>query len=78
MRLTTLKAIGALAIALAVVFASTKLLGVLAVEVGGSVSSQLYKLADIETKSPPKAESTGKPRYYRYVDGPNGPTLVHK
>ena len=82
MRLTTqsdmtrLKAIGTLLIALVAVIVSTKVLGLFALEVGGSASSQINRL--ITEAKPAKPELAGTTRHYRLVDGPGGPTLVPK
>ena len=81
MRLTTqsgiirLKAVGILLLALATVFVSTKALGPIAMDVGGAAYSEINRLI-IEPKPPAKAELAGTTRYYKYVDGPDGPRLV--
>ena len=83
MRLTTqsdiarLKAVGLLLMALAAFLVSTTALGPFAMELGGSAFSEINKLI-IEAKPPARAELAGTTRYYKVVDGPDGPRLVPK
>ena len=75
MHLATLKTIGTLVLLLVAVVLSAKFFGPLAVEVGQSASKQLYTTASTDSKSA-KADDLRKPRYYRVITGPDGPTLV--
>ena len=81
MRLATnvmirLKAAGTLLIASTITAILLTILGPVAWEASVLGANQIIDL--IAAKPPVKPELAGTTRYYRYVDGPNGPMLVPK